>query len=657
MGVFNDVKQINQPDSISKVKFDIDLSDYAIKKQFKKLKKETESYLHRNKELDNTMNRALDMGGNEIINLGNPDKPNDAVSRRFMFKKVQSVIDDYNLEDIKSIKQTLEVEVKNIEELTKDFKKNSLLINQLQGKIEEEMKAMVDSIKELEEKSDLTDDNIKEVFRVNLNILFTQVQELKDSMIKHEELKDKIIEAEKKLQNMYQLEIRTEINKLNTEMAKGNQDLLDTFSNKFAEYKSELEKAASQRGDDHDTALDNLKKEINSKIDDFKKQIRNWISIVDNRHNLKYAELSNITKKIQEDINEFNDKIKKIINDLDSVVEKSAKQEEAIKIINDQIKKIINDLDSVVKISAKQGESITANTQVITANTKAITANVEEITTNTQEITKVKNVFLKQETQLARTKATVDNLSASEVATTKRVDDLAEIILKLKKKDRKIEKRVEEVRHEAFLFEYYYNHTFDYIQMKKYFDRRGAWIHSTYKNMADLNYLNIFEIRPGIIVDYKDFINTNQEYKIDVLDMLLSGVFIVRKTGTYIIDIKILLKGASSPGEPYKPTKSPISHFIFRWRNNRPQDDVLLFGIFDNVNITAEAAEDFDTDKLISMYKKKIKIYLKQGTMFDIHPYDDSAFTELTFMLLMGSYIKFYISDEPVSYDRNSLLD
>ncbi|XP_053378022.1 uncharacterized protein LOC128547973 [Mercenaria mercenaria] len=214
------------------------------------------------------MNRALDMGGNEIINLGNPDKPNDAVSRRFVFKKVQSVIHDYNLEDIKSIKQTLEAEVKNIEELTKDFKNNSLLINQLQDKIEKEMKPMVDSIKEFQEKSDLTDTNIKEVFRRNFEILYNQVQELKDSMIKHEELKDKIIEAEKKLQNMHQFEIRAEINKLNTEMVKRNHDLLDTFSNKFAEYKSELEKAASQRGDDHDTALD-----------DFKEEIRNWVPL------------------------------------------------------------------------------------------------------------------------------------------------------------------------------------------------------------------------------------------------------------------------------------------------------------------------------------------------------------------------------------------
>ena len=65
----------------------------------KTIQKTLESYLHRNKELDNKMKRSLDMGGYEIINLGDPDKPNDAVPRRFVFKKIQSLVKDYGLQD------------------------------------------------------------------------------------------------------------------------------------------------------------------------------------------------------------------------------------------------------------------------------------------------------------------------------------------------------------------------------------------------------------------------------------------------------------------------------------------------------------------------------------------------------------------------------
>ena len=63
MGIFNATSETSGPDSVSKVKFNIDLSDYVTKKQYKKLKREMESYLHKNKELDNRMNRALDIRG------------------------------------------------------------------------------------------------------------------------------------------------------------------------------------------------------------------------------------------------------------------------------------------------------------------------------------------------------------------------------------------------------------------------------------------------------------------------------------------------------------------------------------------------------------------------------------------------------------------
>ena len=52
-----------------------------------------ESYLNKNKELDNQMNRALDMGGNEIIIVENPGKPQSVVPRRFFYRKIQSLIE------------------------------------------------------------------------------------------------------------------------------------------------------------------------------------------------------------------------------------------------------------------------------------------------------------------------------------------------------------------------------------------------------------------------------------------------------------------------------------------------------------------------------------------------------------------------------------
>ena len=51
---------------------------------------------------------------------------------------------------------------------------------------------------------------------------------------------------------MYQLEIKTEIDELNSEIENRDDHLLNDFLSKFSEYKAELEKAVSERGDNHE---------------------------------------------------------------------------------------------------------------------------------------------------------------------------------------------------------------------------------------------------------------------------------------------------------------------------------------------------------------------------------------------------------------------
>ena len=40
------------------------------------------------------------MGNNKITNLGNPGSPNDAVSKRFLYKRIQKLNNDYSLESV-----------------------------------------------------------------------------------------------------------------------------------------------------------------------------------------------------------------------------------------------------------------------------------------------------------------------------------------------------------------------------------------------------------------------------------------------------------------------------------------------------------------------------------------------------------------------------
>ena len=40
------------------------------------------------------------MGNNKIINLGNPGSANDAVSKRFLYKRIKKLTNDYSLESV-----------------------------------------------------------------------------------------------------------------------------------------------------------------------------------------------------------------------------------------------------------------------------------------------------------------------------------------------------------------------------------------------------------------------------------------------------------------------------------------------------------------------------------------------------------------------------
>ncbi|XP_060553306.1 myosin-8-like, partial [Ruditapes philippinarum] len=310
MGIFNNVKQRNQSESISKIKFDLDLTDYASISQFKKLKQEMESYLNRNSIENNKMNKPLDMGGNEIINLGSPDKPNDAVSRRFVYRKVQDLVSNYNLGSIKEIQKLLQTERDNIEQLKKDLDQNSRTIIDLHIKIGDE-------ISKISKALDESDEHTKQELAKNISIVQEQIKELTENMIKHDELKKSITEAENKLKNMYKLEIRTEINNLNDATAKRNKDLLDNFLSKFAEYKAELEKSASTRSDGQDFKLDDLKKTM----EHFKSQLQNVVDSVDKRHSENYKSLFDLTKILEDNINNLDTKITEIEKNINSLGE------------------------------------------------------------------------------------------------------------------------------------------------------------------------------------------------------------------------------------------------------------------------------------------------------------------------------------------------
>ena len=91
MGLLNNIIERKTDGSSTIVNYDTILSEYA-------RKKDLANYLHKGRNKTNILHSDIDMGNNKITNLGNPETANDAVSKRFLYKRIQKHTNDYRLE-------------------------------------------------------------------------------------------------------------------------------------------------------------------------------------------------------------------------------------------------------------------------------------------------------------------------------------------------------------------------------------------------------------------------------------------------------------------------------------------------------------------------------------------------------------------------------
>ena len=93
MGLFNNIIERKTDCSSTIVHYDIILSEYA-------RKKDLANYLHKGRNKTNILHSNIDMGNNKITNLGNPETSTDAVSERFLYKRIQNLTNDCSLESV-----------------------------------------------------------------------------------------------------------------------------------------------------------------------------------------------------------------------------------------------------------------------------------------------------------------------------------------------------------------------------------------------------------------------------------------------------------------------------------------------------------------------------------------------------------------------------
>ena len=91
--LFNNIIERKTDGSSTIVNYDIILLEHA-------RKKDLANYLHQGRNKMNILHSNIDVGNNKITNLGNPGSANNAISKRFLYKRIQKLTNDYSLESI-----------------------------------------------------------------------------------------------------------------------------------------------------------------------------------------------------------------------------------------------------------------------------------------------------------------------------------------------------------------------------------------------------------------------------------------------------------------------------------------------------------------------------------------------------------------------------
>ena len=164
MGLFNNIIERKTDGSSTIVNYDIILSEYA-------RKKDLANYLHKGRNKTNIFHSNIEIGNNKITNLGNPGSPKDAVSKRFLYKRIQKLTAEYNLEsvsdnigsmknEIAELQQSILSNRKSIQEKSMSLQNEiakmsealsldvSITENEIMKKLRKDIRAGVSSIKD-----------------------------------------------------------------------------------------------------------------------------------------------------------------------------------------------------------------------------------------------------------------------------------------------------------------------------------------------------------------------------------------------------------------------------------------------------------------------------------------------------------------------------
>ena len=183
MGLFNNIIERKTDGSSTIVNYDIILSEYA-------RTKDLANYLHKGSNKRNILHSNVDMGNNKITNLGNHESPNDAVSKRFPYKRIQKLTTDYSLESVSGKIDSIKNE---IAELQKGLLSNRKSIQEKSMSLQNEIAKMSEA---LSLDVSTAENEIMKKLRKNIqegvNSIKANLAKLTEELIDNDELQEKL---------------------------------------------------------------------------------------------------------------------------------------------------------------------------------------------------------------------------------------------------------------------------------------------------------------------------------------------------------------------------------------------------------------------------------------------------------------------------------
>ena len=131
------------------------------------------------------------MGNNKITNLGNPGSANDAVSKRFLYKRIQKQTNDYSLENVFGNINLIKNE---IVELRQSLLSNRKSIQEKSMSLQNEIAKMSEalSLNVSITENEIMKKKLRKDIRVGVSSIKDNLAKLNEKLIDNDELQEKL---------------------------------------------------------------------------------------------------------------------------------------------------------------------------------------------------------------------------------------------------------------------------------------------------------------------------------------------------------------------------------------------------------------------------------------------------------------------------------